>query len=151
MRIQSLLYATLNPPMRALLRSPFHRIASASLCLISYRGRRSGRPFTTPLSFMREGKIVRLLSSHETRWWLNFMDGPVEVEVEIAREIFHGRAVTVLEDGERLREGVRTFLTAVPRDAMIYGIKLNRERRPREEDIASAAGHVVLVEIELQE
>lgn len=149
MRIQSLLYATLNPPMRALLRSPIHGIASANLCLLSYKGRRSGRRFTTPLSFMREGNLVRLLSSHETRWWQNFLDGPVEVEVEIARKRFSGKAVTILEDGDRLRDGVRTFLTAVPRDAPIYGIKLDRNRRPREEGITAAAGHVVLVEVEL--
>jgi hypothetical protein len=149
MRIQSLLYATLNPPMRALLRSPLHTVASKNLCLISYTGRRSGRAFTTPLSFMREGNLVRLLSSHQTRWWLNFVDGPVDVEVEIARRKFQGKAEAVLEEGDRLRDGVRTFLTAVPRDAMIYGIKLDKNRRPREEDIAQAAGHVVLVEIEL--
>ncbi len=151
MRIQSLLYATLNPPMRALLRSPLHGLASASLCLLSYTGRRSGRAFTTPLSFMREGNLVRLLSSHETRWWLNFRHGPVEVEVEIARRTFQGQATAILEDSDRLRDGVRIFLTAIPRDAVVYGIKLDRDRRPREEDIASAAGHVVLVEIELED
>jgi hypothetical protein len=151
MRLQSLLYATLNPPMRALLRSPIHGIASSNLCLISYKGRRSGQPFTTPLSFMREGNLVRLLSSHETRWWQNFLDGPVDVEVEIARKTFRGQAETIIDDGDRLRDGVRTFLTAVPRDAMVYGIKLDRDRRPREDDVSSAAGHVVLVEIELQD
>ena len=151
MRLQSLLYATLNPPMRALLRSPLHRIASSNLCLISYKGRRSGRAFTTPLSFMREGKIVRLLSSHQTRWWLNFQDGPTDVEVEIAQETFQGRAEAILEDGDRLRDGVRTFLTAVPRDARVYGIKLDRDRRPREADVERAAGHVVLVEIKLED
>ncbi len=149
MRIQSLLYATINPPMRALLRSPLHGLASRNLCLLRYRGRRSGRPFETPLSFMREGNLVRMLSSHETRWWLNFLDGPVEVEVEIARETFRGRAEAITEDGERLRHGIRTFLSAVPRDALVYGIKLDRDRRPREQDIENAAGHVVLVEIEL--
>lgn len=151
MRIQSLLYATINPPMRALLRSPLHGLASRNLCLLRYRGRRSGRPFETPLSFMREGNLVRMLSSHETRWWLNFLDGPVDVEVEIARETWRGRAEAITEDGERLRNGVRRFLTAVPRDAVVYGIKLDRDRRPRERDIENAAGHVVLVEIELEE
>ena len=149
MRVQSLLYATLNPPMRALLRSPFHSVASRNLCLISYKGRRSGRAFTTPLSFMREGNRVLLLSSHQTRWWLNFIDGPVDVDVEIARKTYPGKAEAILEDGDRLRDGVRTFLFAVPRDAMVYGIKLDRDRKPREEDIARAASHVVLVEIEL--
>lgn len=149
MRPVSLLYATLNPPMRALLRSPIHGVASKHLCILSYRGRRSGRKFETPLSFMREGNLVRLLSSRETRWWLNFKDEAVDVEVEIARETFKGKALSILEDGDRLRNGVRTFLTEVPRDAVVYGIKLDGDRKPRESDIETAAGHVVLVEIEL--
>jgi hypothetical protein len=151
MRLQSLLYASLNPPMRALLRSPMHRIASGNLCLLSYRGRRSGRPFTTPLSYTREENKVRLLSSDQTAWWQNFLEGPVDVEVEIARQTFRGRAQTVIEDGDRLRDGVRRFLTALPRDAVVYGIKLDSERKPLEESIASAAGHVVLVEIDLED
>jgi len=151
MRIQSLLYATINPPMRALLRSPLHGLASSNLCLLRYRGRRSERLFETPLSFMREGNLVRMLSSHETRWWLNFLDGPVDVEVEIARETYRGRAEAITEDGERLRNGIRRFLTAVPRDAVVYGIKLDRDRRPREQDIETAAGHIVLVEIEFED
>ena len=149
MRLQSLLYATLNPPMRALLRSPIHGVASKNLCILAYRGRRSGQPFATPLSFMREGNVVRLLSSHETRWWLNFKNEPADVEVEIARESFQGTATAILEDGKQLRDGVRTFLTAVPRDAVVYGIKLDENRKPREQDIERAAGHVVLVEVRL--
>ena len=149
MRMESLLYAALNPIVTGLLRSPFHGLASANLCVFSYRGRRSGKSYSTPLSFMREGSTVRLLSSHNTRWWNNFLDGPVEVEIEIARETFRGKAKTTVEDGDTFRDGVRAFLTAVPRDARVYGIKLDSNRRPREEDIARAAGHVVLVEIEL--
>lgn len=149
MRLESFLYATLNPVVSALLRSPIHGIASANLCVFSYRGRRSGRSFSTPLSFMREGSTVRLLSSHNTRWWNNFLDGPVDVEIEIARKMFHGKAQTSVEDSEAFRDGVRAFLTAVPRDARVYGIKLDSDRKPREEDIARAAGHVVLVEIAL--
>ena len=149
MRIQNLLYASLNPLVRGLLQSPIHGIASANLCIFSYRGRRSGRSFTTPLSFMREGSLVRLLSSHNTRWWNNFLDGPVDVEIEIARETYRAKARTIVEDGEDFRNGVRAFLTAVPRDARVYGIKLDAHRKPREEDIARAAGHVVLVEVEL--
>lgn len=149
MRLESLLYAALNPVMIALLRSPIHGIASANLCIFSYRGRRTGKSYSTPLSFMREGSIVRLLSSHNTRWWNNFLDGPADVDIEIGRTTFYGKAQTTVEDSEAFRNGVRTFLTAVPRDARVYGIKLDSNRKPREEDIARAAGHVVLVEIEL--
>ena len=65
------------------------------------------------------------------------------------REQFAGRAETIIEDGDRLRDGVRGFLTKLPRDAVVYGIKLDKNKRPLEKDIEGAAGHVVLVEIEL--
>jgi hypothetical protein len=149
MRIESLLYAVLNPIVTGILQSPIHGIASANLCVFSYRGRRSGKAYTTPLSYMREGSTVRLLSSHNTRWWNNFRGEPADVEIVIAGETLRGQAITTVEDGEAFREGVRRFLTAVPRDARVYGVKLDSGRRPREEDIATAAGHVVLVEITL--
>ena len=150
MRIQNLLYAALNPLVRGLLQSPLHGVASGSLCVISYRGRRSGRSFEVPLSFMQEGSLVRLLSSHNTRWWHNFLAEPIDIELNIARQIFRAQARALTQDSEEFRDGVRSFLMAVPRDAKIYGIRLDGDRNPREEDIARAAGHVVLVEAHIQ-
>jgi hypothetical protein len=44
---------------------------------------------------------------------------------------------------------VRRYLTALPRDAKVYGIKLDESRRPVEESLAKAAPELVLVEVEL--
>ncbi len=150
MRLRSLLYAALNVPVRSLLRSPLHGLASRHLALLHYRGRRSGRAFETPLSYDRDGSLVRLLSSHNTRWWHNFRAGPLPVEVEIARERHPGTARLIEHEGERLRDGVRSFLNANPRDAIVYGIRLDARRRPRESDLARLEGRVVLVEVELE-
>ena len=146
-RIEDVLYAALNPLVQGLLRSPFHGVASSNLCVLNYRGRHSGRQYTTPLSFVQEGSHVRLLSSHNTRWWNNFLGDGAEVEIEIERQTYRGVAKASVEDSEAFRSGVRAFLTALPRDARVYGIKLDSSRRPREKDIERAAGHVVLVDI----
>lgn len=151
MSLQSLLYTALNPPMRALLRSPLHGIGSRNLAILNYRGRKSGRPFATPLSYVREGSVVRFLSSHNTNWWKNFRTGPTPVEIEIARTRFNGIAKVWDADCEELRSGVRSFLTALPRDAVVYGIGLDADRRPRESEIVKAANHVVLVEVQLNQ
>jgi hypothetical protein len=151
MRPQDLLYSALNPIVAGLLRSPFHGVASGSLCVLAYRGRRSGKRYATPLSYVREGSRILLLSSHNTRWWKNFVDEPRAVEVEIARETHRGRAKATVDDGEAFRDGVRRFLRALPRDARVYGIGLERGRTPREADIETAAGHVVLVEVEFDD
>lgn len=149
MRIQKLIYALINPVVRGLLRSPFHRVGSRNLAILCYQGRRSGRNFATPLSYVREDGLVRFLSSHETRWWTNFRDGPTPVEVEIGKQKFPGQAKLFEESSAALIEGVRHFLSQLPRDAMVYGIKLDAERKPIESDLVRAAPRLILVEVEL--
>lgn len=152
MRIQTLLYGALNVPMRLLLRSPFHGIASRNLCIFLYAGRKSGRRYETPLSYVREDGRVLLLSSRDTRWWTSFTPGPgvpAPVEVLAGGVLLRGRARTIQHDRERLRGAVRRFLTALPRDAMVYGIGLDEARRPKEAEIESALDRLVMVEIEL--
>lgn len=147
--IENWLYRTLNPVMKALLRSPLHRIASGSIALLHFRGRKSGGDFVTPLSYTRENDTVRFLSAHSTRWWMNLRGDAVPVSIEIARETHTGKARLLDGDSEPLREGVRRFLTALPRDAKVYGIKLDADRRPVEESLVKAAPELVLVEVEL--
>jgi hypothetical protein len=149
MNIEKWLYKTLNPVMTALLRSPLHGIASGTIALLHFRGRKSGRDFVTPLSYTREGDTVRLLSAHSTRWWMNLRGDSVPVSIEIARETYPGKARLLDGDSESLRDGVRRFLVALPRDAKVYGIKLDGSKRPQEESLAKAAPDLVLVEVEL--
>ena len=53
-------------------------------------------------------------------------------------------------DSEPLRDGVDRFLTTLPRDAKVYGIKLDRSGKPEPESIANVASELVLVEMELE-
>jgi len=147
--IENWLYKALNPVMTALLRSPLHGIASGTIALLHFRGRKSGREFVTPLSYTRENETVRLLSAHSTRWWMNLRGEALPVSIEIARETYTGNARLWDGDSEHLREGVRRFLCALPRDARVYGIKLDGSRGPVEESLAKAAPELVLVEVEL--
>ena len=147
--IEATFYNMLNPLMRALLRSPLHGVTSRNIALLHYRGRKSGRQFVTPLSYTRDGNVVRFLSSHRTRWWVNFRGDPVSVSVEIAKRMHPGKARLWDGDSEHLREGVRRFLAALPRDARVYGIKLAADRKPIEESLAKVVDDLVLVEVEL--
>ena len=139
----------LNPLVRGVLRSPLHRAASGTTAILHFTGRKSGRPLNTPLSYARDGNTVRFLSSTNTGWWKNFRDGPSPVQVEIARETFSGTARLLEGDSQQLREGVRRFLTALPRDAVIYGIRLDRDKQPTEASLTKAAPRLVLVEVTL--
>jgi deazaflavin-dependent oxidoreductase (nitroreductase family) len=139
----------LNPLMRGLLRSPLHDITSHNIGILHFRGRKSGRELNTPLSYTREGDVVRLLSNHGTRWWLNFRGGEARVEIEIARQRHPGTATLLEGDSEALREGVRRFIRALPRDAKVYGLELDADKQVIEASLAAIAGELILVEIRL--
>lgn len=147
--IQHGLYRVLNPVMRTVLRSPLHRMASRTIALLRFCGRTSGREFVTPLSYVRDDQTVWFLSDHSTNWWKNFREGDVSVSIEIARKTVNGTARLWDGNTDELREHVSRYLCALPRDAKVYGIKLDGSRRPVEESIAKAAPELVLVEVEL--
>lgn len=139
----------LNPVMRRLLKSPLHRLASGNIAVLHFRGRKSGRDLNTPLSYARDGDLVRLLSSQNTRWWKNFRGSPQPVEIDIAGERHQGKAILYEGDSEALRRGVARFIAAVPRDALVYGLKLDRQKRPTERSLAANAHRLILVEVTL--
>jgi len=65
-----------NPILRVVLRSPIHRLVSGTLVLLSYEGRQSGRRFTTPVAYERDGTdVVVTTFRDEAVWWRNFRDG----------------------------------------------------------------------------
>lgn len=146
MSLSNIFFNVLNVGMRPLLRAG---LMKANLCILHYEGRKTGRSYETPLSYVRDGQRVRLLSSYNTRWWTNFVHEERPVVVEIGGARHPGRARAITTDGDAFREGVRDFLTALPRDASVYGIGLEADRTPRAADIERCASHVVLIEVDL--
>ena len=92
---------------------------------------------------------MRLLSNQSTRWWLNFRGEGVKVEMEIARQRCPGTAVLLEGDSEALRDGVRRFIRALPRDAKVYGLELDANKHVVETSLAAIAEQLILVEIHL--
>ena len=139
----------LNPLMRGLLRSPLHRIASRNIAILHFTGAKSGRALSTPLSYTREDNTVRLLSSQNTRWWVNFRSANAPVEIEIAGQRLAGAATLYEGDSAELRDRVTRFVNALPRDAAVYGLKLDKNKKLRPESLADKAAELVLVEVTL--
>jgi len=65
-----------NPVLRRVLRSPLHWLVSRWLLLLSYEGRRSGRRFTTPVLYVRDGDAYVVTTVRDSAvWWRNFTNG----------------------------------------------------------------------------
>jgi hypothetical protein len=140
----------LNPVMRGLLRSPIHGVISSNIAILHFKGRQTGRWMNTPLSYMRDGNTVRLLSSGNTRWWKNFRNGPVAVELEVRGTHFEGAAALYEGDSAQARDGIRKFIAAVPRDAKVYALELDSDKQLMETSLAAKISGLILVEIELE-
>ena len=67
MRLQKLY----NPIVAGVLRSPLDGMMSKSVMLLTYRDRRSGWIFTTPISYVKDSKEFLAVASREHAWWKN--------------------------------------------------------------------------------
>ena len=140
----NLLYAVLNPIVRTLLRSPLHGLMSGNTMLLSYRGRRSGRQFVIPVSYVRTDRGVGAFAARESAWWKNLQDGP-EVELRLAGRSVQARARVEKDDRGAIAEGLTRFLVAVPRDAGPSGVRLASDGTPDPDDVRAAADRLVAV------
>lgn len=88
--MRKLLNRIANPFMKVLLRSPFHGIASGSVLLLSFAGCRSGKHYILPVSYVRVGSNLIVVSDRERMWWRNLRGGvPVTVYLQGQRRQAH--------------------------------------------------------------
>ena len=84
-----------NPVMRGVLRSPAHGLLSSRLALLTVTARRSGRTFTFPVGYRKDGDRVTIgvASPERKRWWRNLVDAaPVEIWLAGVRRAGTGQA-----------------------------------------------------------
>ena len=145
MRLPEPLFLVINPMTRMLLRSPLHFLQSKSLMLITFKGRKSGRLFTTPVRYVRVGDTVRCFTSAENLWWRNLRGGaPVSLRIEGKESPYFA---TPLEgDPLATRDALVHYLGLYPRDASYHEIRLNLDKSLLLEDLERATQHAVVVE-----
>ena len=79
-RIQARLMGVVNIPMRVLLRLPFPTPLSGRLMLVSYTGRKTGKAYQQPVSYVQQGDT--LLTPGGGNWKWNLRDGrPVRIRL----------------------------------------------------------------------
>ena len=145
MKIPEPLFKVINPMMALLLRSPLHFVVSGSLMLITFVGKRSGRSYSTPVRYVRDGATVRCFTSRSTRWWRNLVGG-AEVGLRIRGAEGRYQANVILDDPPRIEELLKAYFAEYPQDAAYHEVKLNRDKAPNAADLARAVAEAVVVE-----
>ena len=105
-----------NPVVRAVLRSPLHRLLSGSVMLITYTGRRTGKHCTIPVMYARAGGtlLVNVGMAERKRWWRN-LQGGAPVEVLVQRRSSRGLADAIT--GDQALTALDQYVTRFPRAA----------------------------------
>jgi hypothetical protein len=136
-----------NPLVRALLRSPLHRLLDRSLLLLTYTGRVSGRRHTLPVMYAeaQRGLVAFAAEPERKRWWRNLRGGEA-VTVRLRGRELDGYACLVEEPAEVAR-GLAVYLARYPRAAKALAVRLV-DGRPCPHDIERAARTAVMVSIE---
>ena len=132
--------------MKFILRSPVHGVVSKSVLLITFTGRKSGKTYTTPVSYSQTGQQVTIFT--HAGWWKNLRSGaPVSLRIR-GREL-QGQAQPVAEDKQAVAAGLVEHLRKVPSDARYYGVTFDEHKNPRAAEAEQAAQTVVMIRIRL--
>lgn len=74
-KILRALVGAANPLVTRLLASRFAGPLARNVLLLQYRGRKSGRTFTTPVGYAREGDRIVVVTSPAYSWWRSVVGG----------------------------------------------------------------------------
>ena len=118
-----------NPLVIRLLCSPLHALMSSSVLLLTYKGRRSGRIYTTPVSYVREGEEVLLVAARGHSWWRNLRGGaPVRVRIRGRDE----ETVAEALEGASAEVALLAMLQAVPAYRRHWKVELGPDGSPKD-------------------
>ncbi len=130
-----------------LMRSPFHGLISGSILLITYNGRRSGKKFSAPLNYVRDGNTLWVTSVRSRRWWRNFREEwPIQVLLQKVEIEGNGLAIT---EPEQLSQAFSEFFRLAPANARFFKVNLEDGGTPIQEDLDRIVAERVLVRIQI--
>ena len=136
-----------NRPMSWILRSPLHKVLSKSTLLITLSGRKSGKLYTLPVNYVREGDILWITSQRQRTWWRNLQGGaPVTLVLQGETRLARGLAI---EEPAEVADSLAAYLKLAPGLARYFDVGLDAGGEPIMEDIARAAEQRVVVRIDL--
>jgi deazaflavin-dependent oxidoreductase (nitroreductase family) len=119
-----------NPLVIRLLRSPLHALMSGSVLLLNYRGRRSGRSYTTPVSYIRDGEHVLLVGARDHSRWKNLRSGaPVRLRTGGRDE----EGIAEVLEGASAEVALLAMLRAVPAYRRHWKVELGQDGSPKDQ------------------
>ncbi|NRB38257.1 MAG: hypothetical protein HRU20_07270 [Pseudomonadales bacterium] len=137
-----LIYRVINPVMKSLLNSPFHPVLSRRIMTVSYTGNKSGKAYSTPVSYYREGDKVYCFTNGV--WWRNFRTG-ADVVLRMKGKDYPGHATVNTESEEEKLDTMMAYFKAIPSDGKFYGVSFDANKDPYPDQVKMASKMVVMI------
>ncbi|HSO14143.1 MAG TPA: nitroreductase/quinone reductase family protein [Anaerolineales bacterium] len=128
------------------LRSPFHAILSGGMLLITVTGYKTGKKYTTPVGYYRNGEYLWILTSRDRTWWKNLRGG-AEVSLLLKRKPVTAFAETELDE-KAVEARMYEYLRHVPQAAKPMKVRMENGN-PNPQDIAGIARDRLFVRIKI--
>ena len=96
----------LNPIIRILLDSPLHWPLSRWFAILAWTGRKSGRRYSTPVSYVRDGATVWITTGD--KWWHN-LSGGAPVDMRLGGRWHSAQGVAITDRARSRTEHQRLF------------------------------------------
>jgi hypothetical protein len=139
----------MNATLSLLLRSPLHGLMSDKLMLISFTGRKSGKKFTTPVTYTRINDTTVAFFSNGN-WWKN-LEGGAPVTVLIAGRTYTAQAEPTRDVATVERE-TRAYLKKNGlKNARFIGLDIDTTREPTDAEYLAIARQRVIVYVRLNQ
>ena len=126
-----------NGMMKTLLLSPFHKMISGNMMLITVKGRKSGKPYTIPVNYVQDGDEVYATSQRDRTWWRNLRGG-AEAILRLRGRDFQV-AGDVVEEEQGVTAQLAVYLAKAPQYARYFGVSLSPEGNINLQETAQAA------------
>lgn len=135
-----------NPVIACLLQSSAHRIASKDLLVLQYRGRKTGKDYTIPLSYVTHAGESYCVTRTESSWWKSVAGAATPTTIWLRGERRSAIGERVPSSSSEAARVFDAFLAANPRTAkLVYNVGIDGGGRPDVNDMAAAIHNSVVV------
>ena len=136
-----------NDFVKFFLRTPLY-IFFGDTMLITVTGCKTGKKYTTPVGFYRDGDSLWVISNRDRTWWRNVQNG-AKVEMRIRGKDMMGFAEAILDE-ESVAKQVMEYVRHIPMSARALGVRVENGE-PNQEDATRLAKERLFVQIKLHE
>jgi F420H(2)-dependent quinone reductase len=133
----------MNKVPAAILRSPLHLMMSNKYLLLAFTGHKSGRRYTTPVAYLREGDAF--LMTTDSPWWKNLRGG-APVKLRVRGQEYEGTGEAITDETEVVRL-LGKFLETQPGYGKFVGVSRDAGGRVDPSKLEEAARGRVVVRI----